>query len=422
MRTFIAICLVCAVAGAVHGQVAAEELLPGSLRWLVRFDDSLEKEQIESFGREWGLAIHDPGPYARHYRIEFQLPPRPELIEELISQPEVLILEREARYATTALAPRPVSNDPLRKRQWSLDMIKVDQAMLINFGSDPGVCLAVLDTGVAYADSGRFRAAPDLEGTIILPGFDFAAEDEEPLDEGDGQIGHGTMMAGIIAQTTFNARGGAGIAFNASLLPVRVVNRHGIARAGDVARGIRYSVANGAAVIVLGFSGPRNSRILSEAIDEAAAQGVAVIAPAGNSRETGWPARHAAVLSVGALDAGGEPAKYSPVEGPIDLYAPGGDLEAGVDSNGDGLPDGILVNTFSRQDFGRHSYIYVDGTSAAAAHAAAVAALVLSDKGAIGINSLRKRLLDSPRVDGTPMLNAFRALSRAGQTFVRLSK
>jgi serine protease len=295
-------------------------------------------------------------------------------------------------------------------------MINLSTAHYFSFGADPSVTIAVLDTGVAYLNTGDRTMAPDLEGTIVYQGYDFVSDDGIAVDEGDGNIGHGTFLAGVVAQTTFNSHGSAGIAFNASILPVRVANRRGVAKAGDLARGIRYAVAGGASIILVGIAGPSDSRAVREAIELANRLNVAVIAPAGNSQEVRFPARYSQVLSVGAVDAAGKPAYYSPEEGPIDIYAPGGDIRNGVDSNDDGYPDGIIAESFRGRDFNSYEAIMLEGTSAAAAHVAGVAALLMSNEGVMTPDSLYRALRSGARIlDGLPVLDAGKTLLRSNR-------
>jgi serine protease len=403
----ILVVIVIFLSSLAHAQVS-EELQPSRLRWLVQFSENISDAEISNLAREWGADVVDPGPFARHHRVEFDFPPSRELVRSIRARTIVRIFEQEVRYTTTASRKVVGSNDPLRKQQWSLDAIRLSDAHMINFGADPYVTIAILDTGIANPETFS-NEQTDFEGTIIYPGFDFVSGDAEPLDEGDGEIGHGTMMASIIALTSFNMHGAASIAFNASLLPVRVVNRRGLAFAGDVARGIRYSVANGATVIVLGFTGPLGSEIVHEALVEANEKDVAIIAPAGNSLEVGYPAASPYVIGVGALDAAGRPAYYSPEVGQIDIYAPGGDARAGIDANGDGLPDGVLVNTFE-VDSRSNAFLFVDGTSVAAAHVAGVAALTVSSFGRKSSGELYRVLTQGSNSEELKKLDAFIAL------------
>ena len=103
--------------------------------------------------------------------------------------------------------------------------------------------VAVLDTGVAYRTLGRFRRAPDLGA--IVPGYDFVDDDRYPFDGN----GHGTHVAGTIAEATNNEIGAAGIAYGARIMPVRTLDEYGAGDAVTISRGIRYAVRRHADVI-----------------------------------------------------------------------------------------------------------------------------------------------------------------------------
>ena len=95
------------------------------------------------------------------------------------------------------------------------------------------VRVAVVDTGVAYADRGRLRRSPDLGASRLLRGHDFVGNDPYPNDEN----GHGTFVASTIAASANNGYGMVGIAYAADILPVRVLNADGGAGSARIARG-----------------------------------------------------------------------------------------------------------------------------------------------------------------------------------------
>ncbi len=124
-----------------------------------------------------------------------------------------------ARSRAAAVKP---PNDPLFRYQWNLHAMQIPAAWAVSRGQ--GAVVAVLDTGVAYEDRGIYRRAPDLAGTRFVPGWDFVDGDAHPDDVPPrGRRSHGTQMAGIIAQTTDNGIGSAGVAPKAAIMPIRVL-------------------------------------------------------------------------------------------------------------------------------------------------------------------------------------------------------
>ena len=111
------------------------------------------------------------------------------------------------------------------------------------------VLVAVLDTGVAYRDEGRYRRSPDFNPRRFRRGWDFVSDDPYPMDEN----GHGTHVASTIAESANNGVGLAGIAYAANIMPVRVLNAAGEGRTTAIASGIRYAADHGADFINLSF-------------------------------------------------------------------------------------------------------------------------------------------------------------------------
>jgi len=261
-------------------------------------------------------------------------------------------------------------NDPYYKHQWHLDQIQMPSAWTRTRGR--GVVVAVIDTGVSYRNAGRFRQAPDLAETRFVAGHDFIDDDDTP----DDAHGHGTHVAGTVAQSTDNALGVAGVAPEASIMPVRVLDARGAGRWGSVAAGIRWAADHGADVINLSLGGGVSSRAIRNAIAHAHRKGVVVVAAAGNTGRgrVQYPAAHRHTIAVSAVRFDEELTFYSSFGRHLDIAAPGGDLR--VDQDGDGRPDGVLQNTILRGDPSRHDYLAFQGTSMAAPHVAGVAALV----------------------------------------------
>jgi len=143
------------------------------------------------------------------------------------------------------------------------------------------VVVAVLDTGIAYRNYGRrFRRSPDFAAGQFPPGSGFVDGARLPLHP----HGHGTHVAGTIAEKTDNGVGLVGLAYRAKLMPVRVLDRHGSGEADDIARGIRYAVAHGADVINMSFNFGCGKRVpgIDAELRHAYRKGVVTVASIGN--------------------------------------------------------------------------------------------------------------------------------------------
>jgi serine protease len=237
-----------------------------------------------------------------------------------------------------------------------------------------GTTVAVVDTGIAYESYNGFLPVPELAQTRFAPGWDFVNNDAHPNDDN----GHGTHVAGIIAAGANNGLGVAGVAPDARLMPVKVLSADGTGPTSTLAEGIRYAADHGAQVINVSLGTSQSSDALKEAVQYALGKGAVIVAAAGNDGNTTpmYPAAYPGVISVGATRFDGQRAYYSSYGPTLTVVAPGGDPN--VDQNGDGFPDGILEQTFSRDRPTQFGFYFKAGTSQAAPHVSGVAALVLS--------------------------------------------
>ena len=275
----------------------------------------------------------------------------------------------EPNYYYSALY---VPNDPYYKHQWHLDLIGMQKAW--DYPAGASVTVAVIDTGIAFeAYQNKFRVEDLGESQFVSP-FNFV---DGTAHAGDDH-GHGTHVAGTIAQLTNNGVGVAGVGPKIRLMPIKVLNSRGYGTLSDVAAGIRYAADHGANVINMSLGGPFPSRILHKAVQYAKSKGVVVVCAAGNSGHSGisYPARYSEAVSVSSVRFDKTLAWYSSYGNGLTIAAPGGDMR--VDQNEDGLMDGVLQNTLNPQDPTKQGYFLFQGTSMATPHVAAAAALLMS--------------------------------------------
>ncbi len=284
-------------------------------------------------------------------------------------------------------------SDELFGAQWHYKMIKLPEAWDTTTGN-ANVIVAVIDTGVLFNH-------PDLSARLTRTGYDFVLDPDSAMD-GDGidadpsdaaaqnpgtGIFHGSHVAGTIAAQTNNGVGVAGVGWNTRIMPVRALGRGGNGSNYDIMQAVRYAAglendsgtvpAQKADIINLSLSGTSRSDWEQETLDDIRAEGIIIVAAAGNTTfsQTTYPAALDGVIAVSGVDIN-EQLVYDSNFGPfVDLAAPGGDLSA--DLNGDGYGDGVL-STSAQVDSGglTYSYSYLQGTSMAAAHVSGVLALM----------------------------------------------
>ncbi len=241
-------------------------------------------------------------------------------------------------------------NDPLRGQQWSLRSTNAPDAWDITTGLDTLV--------IAVVDSGVLATHPDLTGKVLTTGRNFAADPAN--SNSTDNYGHGTYVAGIAAANTNNGVGLAGIAWNARILPIKVLNEQGLGSNATIAKGIRYAIERRADIINISLGGPERSKEVEDATRTAFIGGAVLVASVGNngSNQPNYPAAFDGVIGVGAFNQRGEAASFSNYGPELSLTAPGSSI----------------IGPW----IGPQQYVFDSGTSSAAPFVSGAAALMLS--------------------------------------------
>jgi len=239
------------------------------------------------------------------------------------------VADMEQDYYVSALDD-VIPNDPRYAEQWALPAIGAPSAWAELPADAPKVIVAVIDSGICASH-------PDLSGRI-LDGWDFLESDAVPQDD----FGHGCSVAGVIAANMNDGVGIAGVAPNAQIMPLRVLNASGVGSYSDVAAAIVYAADNGAQVINLSLGGSNPSSTLENAVNYAISKGVIVVAAAGNNGTEGalYPAAYLDVIAVGSVDPNLQHSSFSNYGSQIDIWAPGRDILTTKGDGGFGLVSG----------------------------------------------------------------------------------
>ena len=361
-----------------------------------------------------------------------------QIMQDLANEPGVASVEPD-------LLMHPMStNDPYWPYLWSYraDRTGIDVVKAWAHSRGEGVAVAVLDTGITNH--------PDLQGQI-LPGYDFISSasvagdgngrDSNPSDEGDFSSGwpsswHGTHVTGTIAALAGNGLGVAGVAPGAKVVPVRVLGRGG-GSISDITDGIIWASGgsvpgvpdnrNPARVLNLSLGGTGACGSLSSrAINMARARGSVVVVAAGNENRDAsnvTPANCPGTITVAASNPSGGKSSFSNYGRPVNITAPGG-----AGGGGDQANIYSTVNAGQTRPAGP-AYAAYAGTSMAAPHVAAVAALVLAAAPTLTPDEVQAMLIDNVKPlpqpcrqgCGAGLLDAGATLEAAAQRAVRPS-
>ncbi|MEU4622160.1 S8 family peptidase [Actinoplanes sp. NPDC023801] len=291
------------------------------------------------------------------------------LVEDAQQAKNAVGVEMDAKVYAIGV---PTGSDPSRSQQWALDKIRTGEAWQRSTGA--GVKVAVIDSGVDATH-------PDLQSNV-LSGFDAITDRAGSTTD---RHGHGTHVAGTIAAVTGNNVGVTAVAPDVKILPVKVLSDSGSGNMSDTAQGIIWAADNGAQVINMSLGSTTKVAAVTNAISYARSKGVTVIAAVGNDREKGsptsYPAADAGVIGVAATDSSDRIGHYSTAGNYVDVAAPG-------------------TNILSTYPGGQYKTMM--GTSMAAPHVAAVAALLKSYQGALTPDQIEAALKNSAIDLGQP--------------------
>lgn len=338
-----------------------------------------------------------------------------------------------------------VPNDSLISQQWALTKIDAFNAWNITEGSD-SIIIGVIDTGIDFyhpdlvdniyinkGETGLDSFGNDKKSNGVdddgngfvddYQGWDFTDRTGFPFDSTGGDylnwdnypmdentFSHGTAVSGIIAASTNNNKGIAGVAPNVKVMNLRAFDPDGFGEEDDVAAAILYAIANGVKVINMSFGDVSYSYVLRDVIRYAYSQNVVMVASSGNSNSIlpHYPSSYDEVISVGNSTPEDYVSSSSNYGSTIDLVAPGTD-----------------ILTTARKG----SYASFNGTSAAAPFVSAAAGLILSQKSFS--NEEIKQILKSTCDDinsagwdiksGAGRLNVFKAVKTLAPSIIKFN-
>ena len=257
--------------------------------------------------------------------------------------------EAEGKSLSRLVWDADAPNDPLYDEQWALSKIEAEGAWKISGGND--ITIAVIDSGTDLDH-------PEFTGRIV-DGYDFVNGD----DEADDDYGHGTQVAGVAAAAANNDLGIAGLAWDAKIMPVKVLDNRGRGMSSNLTCALYWVADKGAHVVNISIISFGPSLGMQSAINYAVEEDILIFAAAGNLFEEGnpltYPAALEGVVAVAASDKDDGHAWFSSAGSFVDIAAPG-------------------VSIFSPFPPSHEEFRSVYGTSLASPHGAGLAALILA--------------------------------------------
>lgn len=296
-------------------------------RYIVVFDKQIDKKAVEQVG---GQVRHS---YRTIPACSISVPA--EAVRGLEKNPHVRSIEPDVEVLIQG-----------QTTDWGIDVIGVPAAWESGLTGE-GTKIAVVDTGIAPHED--LNIAGGVSCTLYTSSY---------FDDN----GHGTHVAGIIGAQD-NQLGTVGVAPQASLYSVKVIDAGGAGTLSDLIAGIDWSIINDMDIINLSIGTPDDSPALRQIVDEAYSQGLTLVAAAGNdgtvfgnTDTVKYPANYDSVIAVGAIDKGINRADWSACGSQLEITAPG---EA-------------IISTYLN-----NTYATLSGTSMAAPYVAGIMALLI---------------------------------------------
>ncbi|MEJ6951253.1 S8 family peptidase [Natronospora cellulosivora (SeqCode)] len=329
--------------------------------YIIKFNQAVEKSYIKN------TLLDDQAQQVRKiskdmYKVSFKNHDDNSLLNSLQENNKIEYIEPDYLIHVQSTTP----NDPAFSQQWNLEMLNLKKTWS-SFQGSSDITVAVIDTGILLDH-------PDLHANIV-EGYDFVDNDFDPIDS-DPDFSHGTHVAGIIGAMTDNNEGIAGINWDISIMPIRVIGPGGSGGYSALIAGIYWAVDNGADVINLSLAGSVDSKSLRDAVRYAVDNNVTVVAASGNNGSSPilYPARYPEVISVGAIGPDKKRAFYSNYGPELDVVAPGGN------SSLLRYKHNTILSTagYMTENGPVHEYSWSQGTSMATPHVSGLIALLYS--------------------------------------------